>query len=155
MDYPHHGEGRPFPGSPRGPPPRGMHPGEGPPHPPEHGPHGCPPPEPRGLKETPVKGLLHLAILRLVREGETYGSEIHRNLDEKFGLEEQKPVIYGVLRRMEDMDLLSSKWDTEGGGPARRVYFITEDGAEYFEEALAGLQKAKEVIELLLEGGKK
>ena len=53
------------------------------------------------------------------------------------------------------MDHLPSKWDTEGGGPARRVYLITENGAEYFEEALSGLQKAKEVIELLLEDGKK
>jgi PadR family transcriptional regulator PadR len=96
-----------------------------------------------------------VAILELVRDEETYGSEIHRNLKEKFNLEEQKPVIYGLLRRMEDMDLLSSKWDTKGGGPARRVYFITEDGVEYLEEALTGLRKVREVIEVLLAGSEK
>ncbi len=145
------GPGFPHP-PPRGPPPQGGPPRGGPHRGPEHGPHRGPPPEPFGLKETPVKGLLNVAILELVRDEETYGSEIHRNLKDKFALDEQKPVIYGLLRRMEDMDLLSSKWDTKGGGPARRVYFITEDGLEYLEEALLGLERVKDVIEVLLAG---
>ncbi len=127
----------------RGPPPGGHH---------RPGPEGFGPGPCIGLRETPVTGLLHLAILRLVKEGPTYGSEIQRTLKEKFGIDEQRPVIYVLLRRMEDLGFLSSVWDTEGGGPARRIYRITEDGFEHLQNSLEGLKKVKEVIDVLLSG---
>jgi PadR family transcriptional regulator PadR len=36
--------------------------------------------------------------------------------------------LYRTLRRMERFNLVSSTWDTEGGGPARRLYTLTNLG---------------------------
>lgn len=37
-------------------------------------------------------------------------------------------TVYSHLRRLEDDDFVSSKWDTSGAGPARRFYEITPEG---------------------------
>ena len=39
-------------------------------------------------------------------------------------------MIYRHLRQMESDGLVISEWDTEGGGPAKRMYTITEEGQE-------------------------
>lgn len=36
--------------------------------------------------------------------------------------------LYRTLRRMERFNLVTSMWDTEGGGPARRLYTLTNLG---------------------------
>ena len=36
--------------------------------------------------------------------------------------------LYRTLRRMERFNLVTSTWDTEGGGPARRLYTLTNLG---------------------------
>lgn len=36
--------------------------------------------------------------------------------------------LYRTLRRMERMSLVTSEWDTTGGGPARRLYRLTNLG---------------------------
>jgi poly-beta-hydroxybutyrate-responsive repressor len=40
-------------------------------------------------------------------------------------------TLYRTLRMLEDGGLVSSTWDTEGAGPARRVYRLTDQGVEY------------------------
>lgn len=102
------------------------------------------------MRETPIRGLLHIAILGLVRGGPTHGSEIHRTLKSKLGVETSKPIIYGLLRRMENLGFLSSTWDVEGGGPAKRVYRITEEGLEHLQNSLEGLRKVKGIIDRMI-----
>ncbi|MFH7859483.1 MAG: PadR family transcriptional regulator [Candidatus Aenigmatarchaeota archaeon] len=102
------------------------------------------------LKGGPIKGLLHLAILSLVKDKTIYGAEIYRALKEKFKIEVPKPIIYGLLRRMENFGFLVSKWDVEGGGPAKRMYKITEEGSGYLKESIENLKKIKNVIDNLL-----
>jgi DNA-binding PadR family transcriptional regulator len=102
------------------------------------------------LKETPVRGLLHLSILNLVKNGPVYGAEIYRALKEKYNIEAPKAIIYGLLRRMEYAGFLASTWDVEGGGPARRKYKITEEGLDYLKDSLENLRKVKGVIDILL-----
>ena len=98
----------------------------------------------------PLRGLLNLAILTLIKDKTVYGAEIHRMLKEKFNVDAPKPVIYGLLRKMEYFGFITSKWDVEGGGPARRVYKITEEGLEYLNSSLKSLRDAKKVIDLIL-----
>jgi len=98
----------------------------------------------------PLRGLLNLAILSLIKDKTVYGAEIHRVLKEKFNVEAPKPVIYGLLRKMEYFGFIASKWDVEGGGPAKRVYKITEEGLEYLNSSLKSLRDAKKVIDLIL-----
>ncbi|MCC6022943.1 MAG: PadR family transcriptional regulator [Desulfurococcaceae archaeon] len=106
------------------------------------------------LRGVPLRGLLNLAILCLIRSRSAHGAEIHRLLKERFGIDVPKPVVYGLLRRLEYLGFVASKWDVEGGGPARRVYIITEEGLEYLDNSLKTLRDARRVIDLILaEGG--
>jgi len=107
------------------------------------------------LKEVPIKGLLNLAILTLIKDKTVYGAEIYRALKEKFKVEAPKPIIYALLRRMEYFGFVASTWDVDGGGPARRMYKITEEGLEYLSEAMRGLRDVKNVIDVLLSEGDK
>lgn len=102
------------------------------------------------LKEVPVRGLLHLSILSLIKDGSLYGAEIYRALREKYGVEVPKALVYGLLRRMEYAGLLASSWDVEGGGPARRKYVISVEGLDYLKESLESLRKVKTLIDLLI-----
>jgi len=42
-------------------------------------------------------------------------------------------TFYRTLRQMEKDGMVSSSWDTSEGGPARRVYSITEAGEAYLK----------------------
>ena len=39
-------------------------------------------------------------------------------------------MIYRHLRQLEEDGLVSSEWETEGTGPAKRVYSLTIEGKE-------------------------
>ncbi|XRH75381.1 MAG: PadR family transcriptional regulator [Candidatus Methanosuratincola verstraetei] len=105
-----------------------------------------------GREATP-KGLLHLAILSLLKEKELHGGSIHQSLKEKFGVDPAKSIVYIMLRRMEKAGLLVSEWDTSEGGPAKRVYRITQEGLDYLEEATGRLRNAARIIRILLGEG--
>ena len=108
------------------------------------------------LADIPLRGLLNLAILCIVKQKPSYGGEVHQKLRKAFGINTPKPLVYTLLRRMEENGLLTSTWDVEGGGPARRVYRITEEGLEWLREAVKGLEKAIPLIRAILkafEGG--
>ena len=62
----------------------------------------------------------------------SYGYELIQNI-QRFGfVEGHAPpgMIYRHLRQMEEDGLVSSQWDTDGTGPAKRMYQITTDGEE-------------------------
>ncbi|MEM3616127.1 MAG: PadR family transcriptional regulator [Candidatus Methanomethylicia archaeon] len=101
-------------------------------------------------KPIPIRGFAHLAVLKIIKEKSTSGSEIQKTLSENYGFEVPKPIIYGLLRKLEGMGLLISKWDTSEPGPAKRIYTITEEGLEYLQRGLEKVGKFKELIEKLL-----
>ena len=51
-----------------------------------------------------------------------------------FGFGREPGTLYRTLRHMERDGLCESEWDTtNGGGPARRVYTITNAGEAYLD----------------------
>ncbi|RLG63282.1 PadR family transcriptional regulator [archaeon] len=94
----------------------------------------------------PLRGLLNLAILCVIKQKPTYGGEIHQKLKEDFGITAPRPLIYTLLRRMEKNGLVASTWDIRESGPARRIYTITEEGLEFLNSSVEGLKNAVEVI---------
>lgn len=92
-------------------------------------------------------------LLVLRREGRSYGYEIRARL-EAFGFRRaaQEPgVMYRVLRRLEEEGSIVSEWDTEGTGPARRYYRLTERGELRLVEAAAQLERHARRIQLFFE----
>jgi DNA-binding PadR family transcriptional regulator len=62
----------------------------------------------------------------------SYGYELIQEIP-RFGfVEGQVPpgMIYRHLRELEDNGLVVSQWETEGTGPAKRVYQLTAEGLE-------------------------
>lgn len=100
-------------------------------------------------KPIPIRGFAHLAILKILKDKSASGSEIQKTITEKYEFEIPKPLVYGLLRRMEHMGLLTSKWDVSEPGPAKRIYTITEEGLEYLNRGMEKIEKIKKLIEKL------
>ena len=72
-------------------------------------------------------------ILLTLRQWNSYGSELMERTA-AFGFEAMNPgTLYRTLRQMEKEGVVESKWETSKGGPARRVYTITDAGEAYLD----------------------
>src|SRR3712207_2765742 len=56
-------------------------------------------------------------------------------------------TLYRTLRQMERQGLVSSAWDTEAQGPARRVYALTDAGRLFLEGWVGALGQYREMLE--------
>lgn len=70
-------------------------------------------------------------LLLMLRQWSSYGYELMEKMS-TFGLAALNPgTFYRTLRQMEKDGMVSSSWDTSEGGPARRMYSITDAGEAY------------------------
>lgn len=84
-----------------------------------------------GRKAQILRGLMEIALLRLLRDGPEYGLEILERLRGNAGLNVAEGTIYPLLHRLEKGGLIASEWriDPSGGRP-RRYYALTSVGAD-------------------------
>jgi PadR family transcriptional regulator PadR len=78
----------------------------------------------RYIQPSLLLGLLHKA---------SYGYELIQDIQRYGFVEGNAPpgMIYRHLRQLEEDGLVSSRWETQGTGPAKRMYDITNDGREF------------------------
>ncbi len=72
------------------------------------------------------------SILLALKKRPSYGYELIQGIS-RFGfVEGEAPpgMIYRHLRELEENGLVSSQWQTDGSGPAKRVYQLTPEGIE-------------------------
>ena len=68
-----------------------------------------------------------------LREWNSYGYELMERAS-AFGFEAMNPgTLYRTLRQMEKNGVVKSSWETSKGGPARRMYSITDAGEAYLD----------------------
>jgi len=85
--------------------------------------------------------------LVLLREESTYGYELIERLAE-FGFEQINPgTLYRALRQMEKEGLSESEWETSNGGPACRVYSVTEAGEAYLASWAEECKKYQHILD--------
>lgn len=62
----------------------------------------------------------------------SYGYELIQDIQKYGFVQGQAPpgMIYRHLRQLEEDGLVGSEWETEGAGPAKRMYHITSEGQE-------------------------
>lgn len=77
-----------------------------------------------------LKGVLELAVLAVIAQGETYGYEILSTLEEAGFDGVGDASVYGTLRRLEQAGHLTSRLVASDSGPARKYYAVTPSGAE-------------------------
>ena len=109
----------------------------------------------RGVEVRPRNWLVPVILLTL-RELNSYGYELMERAA-VFGFEAINPgTLYRTLRQMEKEGLCKSQWETSRGGPARRVYSITEAGEAYLDfwaEALEQYKRNMDTFFRLYTGG--
>ena len=89
--------------------------------------------------------------LVILHEERSYGYELMERLATDFEFEQiNAGTLYRTLRQMEKEGLSESEWETsEGGGPARRMYYITEAGEEYLEAWFQACKEYRRVMDAL------
>ena len=88
--------------------------------------------EPRGLEARPRNWLVPVILLSL-RDWNSYGYELMERAT-TFGFGAMNPgTLYRTLRQMEKDGIVESSWETSKGGPARRMYTITDSGKTYLD----------------------
>jgi PadR family transcriptional regulator len=110
----------------------------------------------RQAEARPRNWLTPVILLRL-QEWNSYGYELMKRTA-AFGFEAMNPgTFYRTLRQMENNGHVKSKWETAKGGPARRVYSITDAGEAYLDfwaEALKQYQQNMDAFFRLYSGSK-
>jgi PadR family transcriptional regulator PadR len=98
-----------------------------------------------------------IVLLVLARLGTAHGYQIaaeaepmavtHAGLD--------GAAIYRALRRLESTGCVTSGWDTSGGGPARRLYTLTDRGVEHLGEWVEVMDRISSAVGVLVKEGRK
>lgn len=79
------------------------------------------------------KGILEFCILTIVSKGDTYSSDIIKEMkDAKLIIVEG--TLYPLLTRLKNAGLLTYKWEESTLGPPRKYYRITADGTSFLSE---------------------
>ena len=80
-------------------------------------------------------------LFLLRKRGRAYGYELAGEL-RRYALtdaEIEVAALYRTLRQLEGNDCVTSEWDVDGSGPARRLYTLTPRGEQHFEEWISVL----------------
>ncbi len=95
------------------------------------------------------KGILDALVLRILKNGDTYGYE----LSEKVAgiVEVSETALYPILRRLETQNLLET-YTVEHNGRLRRYYRITGTGREKLTEYVTELSDLRNLITTITEG---
>jgi len=102
-----------------------------------------------GSYHTPLRGLLHLIILKSLSKNPMRGIELKKKIRDELELDIPSPAIYVVLKMLENKGLVVSNWEIDEKGSARKIYRITEEGLDYLNESLGRLKSLKKILEYL------
>jgi PadR family transcriptional regulator PadR len=96
-----------------------------------------------------VRSFVQPRLLFRLAQNPAHGYELMEQLGEE-GSAIDPALLYRTLHQFEEQGLVSSNWDTEGRGPARRVYEITADGLEYLHAWVVELRRTRERLDRFL-----
>ena len=77
------------------------------------------------------KGILDVCVLAAIKDGDSYGYKIIKDLKPYVELSES--TLYTILKRLEGANLLMVR-TAEHGGRLRKYYHITKEGLSRIEE---------------------
>jgi poly-beta-hydroxybutyrate-responsive repressor len=107
------------------------------------GPRGL---EAKGAEARPRNWLVPVILLSL-RDWNSYGYELMERAT-AFGFEAMNPgTLYRTLRQMEKEGIVESTWETSKGGPARRMYSITDAGKAYLDFWARSLEQYQQTMD--------
>jgi len=77
-----------------------------------------------------------VVLLLLKKKGHSYGYDLGNDLHEHALTDAaiERAALYRTLRALEGNGNVVSEWETDGAGPARRMYKLTRQGEEHLKE---------------------
>jgi len=97
------------------------------------------------------KGFLDVCVLAAIRDGESYGYKIIRDMKPYIALSES--TLYTILKRLENAGMLTVR-TAEFGGRLRKYYRIAAAGLEKIEEFKAGWEEMASIYRFVTREGK-
>lgn len=95
-----------------------------------------------------MRGYNDVMILSLLKNGDSYGYEISRQIKEiskeKYTMKET--TLYSAFTRLEKLGYIEAYFGTETNGKRRTYYRITEQGKTFFFEKCEEWELVKEVV---------
>src|SRR5215467_5218187 len=75
-------------------------------------------------------------LFLLKKKGRSYGYELAAELRSYAFTDAEIEIaaLYKTLRQLEENDCVTSAWDVDGSGPARRLYQLTPRGEQHLGE---------------------
>ena len=99
-----------------------------------------------------VRGFIQPRLLLLLLQKPSYGYELMERLSQDKEMPGADPgLLYRTLRQLEREGLVLSSWDTEGKGPARRLYQVTPEGIEYLHTWTINIRSTRNRLDRFLE----
>jgi DNA-binding PadR family transcriptional regulator len=99
-----------------------------------------------------LRGHTDTIILKFLTEGDRYGYEITKLVQENSGHEYElkEATMYSSLKRLEHDGHITSYWGDETQGGRRKYYQITASGREQYQSNKRNWTYAKAILEKLL-----
>ena len=92
------------------------------------------------------------ALLLLLRERPAHGYDLLERLPELTGEQRvEMGNLYRLLRALEEEGVVSSEWDAESQGPARRRYALTDHGRRLLDDWAEALRRSQERTQRFLD----
>lgn len=104
----------------------------------------------RGPPGARVRSFVQPRLLFHLAQKPAHGYELMEQLGEEGGAAIDPALLYRTLHQFQEQGFVSSTWDTEGGGPARRVYEITAEGSEYLHAWAVELRRTRDRLDRFL-----
>jgi PadR family transcriptional regulator, regulatory protein PadR len=98
-----------------------------------------------------LKGVLDIAVLAATSRCEVYGLELLELLRAAGLTPLGDPSVYGVLRRLEQEELVTARLVPSANGPARKYYSITPKGRADLDAAGAEWSRLTRAVNRILE----
>lgn len=97
------------------------------------------------------KGTLEGCILKIISREPTYGYAIAVTLRESGFADLTEGTLYPLLLRLERKRLIAAEYRAGSGGPSRKYYQLTPDGAQCLAEFVAAWQTTGAAVNRILQ----
>lgn len=84
-----------------------------------------------------MRGVLTLAVMRVLSAGPTYGYAIAETLEDQGFGSVKGGTLYPLLSRLEAGGLVTTEWRAGEGGPGRKYFTLSPAGHEQFVQQAA------------------
>lgn len=93
-----------------------------------------------------MRAVLPIVVLAVLARGDRHGYALRQILREE-GLDSVTgSTLYPLLSRQQELGRLGFRWEHDGSGPARKIFYLTDAGREALRELKSDWQRLVAVV---------